>query len=77
MIMVFSKDSCPFCEKAKNLLRENGVKFEVIDVTNDEKYLSDMRNTGGTVPRIWDDNVFVGGYSELEDYLLDQGLVNI
>lgn len=74
-IVVFAEQDCPTCEGAKNLLKECGLDFEEIDITGDSTYLAHMRASGSTVPRIWDYNTFIGGYTELCDYLLKRELV--
>lgn len=75
MITMFSKQGCTFCEKAKILLQECGLKFEEVDVTEDVNYCAHLRSSGATVPRIWNHNTFIGGYTELCDYLLERDLV--
>lgn len=77
VMVVFSKQDCTFCERAKALLQDSGISYDEVDVTNDEDYLSKMRSAGETVPRIWHGSVFVGGYSELCDYILDKELVDL
>lgn len=31
-VMVFSKDYCPFCTKAKSLLDSKGIEYEVVEL---------------------------------------------
>ena len=53
-ITVYSMDGCPWCDKAKDFLKEKKVEFEVIDVGQDEKALQEMmKKTGQSgVPQI-------------------------
>ena len=70
-IIIYTKDSCPYCVKAKNLLRRKSVKFHEIKIT-DEKIKEEMiAKSGGrmTVPQIFINNFHVGGCDDL--YSLD------
>ena len=78
MYTVYSKPDCPWCVKAKSLFAEMGVEYREIEVG--KEVTSDMyrRMVPGwtTVPGIWHDNTFIGGYTELlaffgEKYLID------
>ncbi|KAJ3205075.1 hypothetical protein HDU83_007547 [Entophlyctis luteolus] len=69
-IMVFSKSYCPFCDKAKALLRRYGVRFEYyeLDLRDDgadiQAYLA--QKTGQrTVPNIFINGTQVGGCDDL------------
>jgi glutaredoxin 3 len=70
-IIIYTKDSCPYCVKAKNLLQRKSVKFHEIKIT-DEKIKEEMiAKSGGrmTVPQIFINNFHVGGCDDL--YSLD------
>ena len=66
-IVIYTTDYCPFCTRAKVLLRSKNVPFEEIDVAFDEnlreevKRLSDRR----TVPQIFIDGKSIGGFDDL------------
>ena len=34
-VEVYSTDNCPWCERAKSLLRARGLDFEEIDISSD------------------------------------------
>ena len=76
-IEVFSRDNCPFCDRAKSLLNSKGVDFDVIDITNDEIMAIKMmqRSEQRTVPQIFIDNQSIGGYDALAR-LNAQGTLN-
>lgn len=65
---IYSKPSCPFCVKAKNLLQTQGIPFKEIivgaDVTKEEvsEYVGREITT---VPQILIDGEYVGGYTDL------------
>ena len=67
-IVVYSKDYCPYCKRAKALLAQKGVTFKNIDVAIDPKQLGIMiKRSGGrrTVPQIFIGNLHIGGADDL------------
>ena len=66
-IDVYTKDYCPFCTRAKDLLRAKGLTFEEIDITHDAALQSDVQQRSGqrTVPQIFIDGLAVGGFDDL------------
>ena len=70
MITVYSKNNCPFCQQAKNLLTRKGVQFEEIniDVDADAKRFI-MAEGHRTVPQIYSDGQVLveGGFQGLKD----------
>ena len=46
-IIVYSTDSCPFCHMAKDFLKEKGVKFEDINVNEDQEKAKEMVEKSG------------------------------
>ncbi len=67
-IVVYSKDYCPYCVKAKELLKSKGVSFEeiAVDVKLEEMDIM-IEKSGGqrTVPQIFIDDFHVGGCDDL------------
>jgi len=67
-IELYTTKSCPFCVRAKTLLKNKGAAFEEIDVTDDSEEREKMvERSGGrrTVPEIFIDGKLIGGYDEL------------
>ena len=66
-IRIYSTLICPYCFRAKALLRERKVDFEAIDVTGDAAMRAWLvRETGRrTVPQIFIDDEPIGGFHEL------------
>jgi len=66
-VTVYSKDYCPYCKRAKALLRTKGVSFTDIEVADDPKLFEEMvqRSGGRTVPQIFIDGAPIGGASDL------------
>ena len=72
-VIMYTTQVCPYCVRAKALLRSKGVDFEEIDVGRDPRLREEaMRLSGGrrTVPQIFIDGQSIGGYDEL--YELEQ-----
>ncbi|MBO6827877.1 MAG: glutaredoxin 3 [Sneathiella sp.] len=58
-VEIYTSMMCPFCSRAKSLLKKKGVHFKEIDVTTDLRGREEMRKRAGgahTVPQI-----FIGG----------------
>jgi glutaredoxin 3 len=71
-IEIYTSLLCPYCVRAKRLLRGKGVSFEEFDVTMKPKARAAMRERAGgahTVPQIFIDGQHIGGCDEL--YALD------
>ena len=67
-IIVYTKDYCPYCVKAKQLLQRKGVAFTEVDITHDEARLQEMlarANGRKTVPQIFIGDTLVGGADDL------------
>jgi glutaredoxin 3 len=68
-IEIYTKSYCPFCQRAKELLRIKGVRFIEHDVTSNPLWEREMRERSGrtTVPEIFVDDVLLGGCDDLFD----------
>jgi glutaredoxin len=64
VITIYSAEWCGYCTKAKEYLSAQNREFNVIDVEVVEE-LSDEFNMAGTLPQIFVDGKFIGGYTEL------------
>ena len=65
---MYSSSWCPFCYRAKRLLKSKGVAFTEINVDGQPVLRSEMMGRSGgryTVPQIFIDNTHVGGSDEL------------
>jgi glutaredoxin 3 len=68
-VEVYTTSFCPFCTRAKALLKSKGVSFVEIDVTEDAQLRQKMVELSGgrrTVPEIFINDKIVGGYDELK-----------
>ena len=62
-VKVYSTPVCPYCEMAKDFLKENNIKFEEVDVSKNQEAAVEMVEKSGqmSVPVIIiDDEVIVG-----------------
>ncbi len=66
-VIVYTTEYCPYCVRAKNLLRHKGVAFEEIDVSDDDALREQVVTESGrrTVPQIFIDGKPIGGFDEL------------
>ncbi len=67
-IEVYSTNYCPYCVRAKDLLKRKGAEFTEIDVTNDDDgRIALVERAGGrrTVPQIFIDDAHIGGFDDL------------
>jgi glutaredoxin 3 len=67
-IEVYTTRYCPYCTRAKALLRSKGLEFHEIDVTdNSELRMRMVELSGGrrTVPEIFINGEIIGGCDEL------------
>lgn len=68
MITVYSKNNCPYCVQAKNLLKMKGVAFEEINIESTPSAREFIVAEGHrTVPQIYQDGKLLveGGYTGL------------
>lgn len=68
-VVIYTTNYCPFCTRAKALLRSKDIDFEEIDVTHDERLQEEVRRLSGrrTVPQIFIDGKSVGGYDDIKE----------
>ena len=67
-IVIYSKSYCPYCVKAKQLLKNKNIDFTEIDITDNPTLIEELllKSFGRkTVPQIFIDDFHVGGYDDL------------
>lgn len=67
-ITVYSTNICPYCMRAKSLLKEKGYAYEEINVGEDAALREAMVVKAGgrrTVPQIFIGETHVGGFDDL------------
>jgi glutaredoxin 3 len=72
-VKIYTTPICPYCVRAKSLLKKKGAEFDEIDVFMDGDARSEMEAKSGgryTVPQIFVGDTHVGGCDDL--YALEQ-----
>ena len=80
MITIYGKPNCTFCDQAKTLSTTRAMEYNYIELDVGQPRLPDVEYisrddfmmlfpNAQTVPQILVDNVHVGGFKELQQYL--------
>lgn len=78
-IEVYGYDQCPFCLRAKQLLQEKGWNYIYYNIKTYPEYSDElqqrlkrfgMNGTRVTVPQVFIDDDLIGGYTDLNSYIL-------
>jgi thioredoxin reductase (NADPH) len=66
-ILMYTKNVCPYCDRAKELLRAKGQTWDEINIEQVAGARDEMieRSRRQTVPQIWIGDVHVGGFDDL------------
>lgn len=68
-IVVYGADYCPFCQNAKSLLEKHGKQFTWIDTETEagakQREEVAAKNNWKTIPMIFVDDKFIGGYNDM------------
>ena len=78
-ILVYTKDNCGYCVKAKNLLKSLSLNYTEKRLENfltTEALIEDIGKNVRSMPQIKIDGELIGGYNQLVEYLHDKGLVD-
>ena len=78
-IIIYSKNNCPFCNKAKHLVKTLGYEYtekKMEEFSSPQAMLEDIGKPVRTMPQIKIDDKLVGGYNQLVEYFADMGKVN-
>ena len=70
-VVIWSRDLCAYCVKAKNLLTMKGIEYEERNISAGRwtrEQLLQACPAARTVPQIVIDDVLIGGYDQLEEY---------
>lgn len=66
-VLIYSQDTCPYCVRAKSLLKDKGIAYQEINIQREAGRREEMikRTQRRTVPQIFINNAAIGGYDEL------------
>ena len=70
-IIIYTKDNCPFCDMAKNLMNNKNLQYKEVNVSNDQVKIDEMiKKAAGrrSVPQIFIDGDLIGGFDDLSEY---------
>jgi glutaredoxin 3 len=67
-VLIYSKEGCSYCAMAKSLLDQKNIKYEIIELGNNQDLFTKLVNQTGqkTVPYVFIDDKFIGGYQDLK-----------
>ncbi len=71
-VEIYTWRTCPFCIRAKSLLKKKGVNFTEYSIDGDEaarEKMAQRANGRRSLPQIFINNVYVGGCDDI--YALD------
>ncbi|WP_265107968.1 glutaredoxin 3 [Halosolutus halophilus] len=66
-VEIYTKDDCPYCDKAKSLFDSKGIEYEEYNVTGDDERFEEMveRADGRkTAPEVFIDDELIGGWDD-------------
>ncbi len=69
-ITIYTTATCPYCRRAKELLRQKNLEFVEIPVDHDppaRMKMMERANGGMTVPQIFFDDMHIGGCDDLHE----------
>jgi glutaredoxin len=72
--VIWSKRSCTFCEQAKSLLKSKGIAYEERKIGDGwtKEELLEAVPTAQTVPQIFLEEEYIGGFQQLQLKLMDK-----
>ncbi len=67
-VLMIKKNPCPYCDRAKTLLDNKGIAYDILDLTDNMDELQVWKEKTGwkTVPMIFINDALVGGYTDLK-----------
>ncbi len=67
-VEIYTINDCIFCQLAKELLKKKNIKYNEIIITSDNNILDKLKDKTKhkTLPQIFINNKFIGGYMELK-----------
>ncbi|MXV60616.1 FAD-dependent oxidoreductase [Natronorubrum sp. JWXQ-INN-674] len=66
-VEIYTKEDCPYCEKAKDLFDAKGIEYETYNVTGDDELFEEMverANGRKTAPEVFIDDELIGGWDD-------------
>ena len=72
-IVIYTQDLCEFCDSAKKEFEKRGWDYTVYNVKegDNKKSLLELLPNVKTVPQIWINDEYIGGYNDLMSWIED------
>ena len=71
-VLIYTKDNCIWCDRAKILLDSKKISYNEIDLSDDGERLKFYEKIGDnvkTVPQVFIDDIRIGGFQDLKVFL--------
>ena len=70
-ITIYTIDNCGYCEAAKALAKRHNLNVHEVNITKDNEARHELlkRTNHRTMPQIFIEDKFIGGYTELKAHL--------
>lgn len=71
-VLIYTKDNCIWCDRAKILLDSKKISYNEIDLSDDSERLKFYEKIGDnvkTVPQVFIDDKRIGGFQDLRVFL--------
>jgi len=78
-VILYSKDNCGYCVKAKSLLNNLGLTYiekKLENFLTTEALFEDIGKNVKSMPQIKINGELIGGYNQLIEYLTDKKMVD-
>lgn len=69
-VTIYGRSGCAYCVKAKNYCKVNGIKYCYLPYNDETKEVlqKELETLPRTLPIVFVNDTFIGGYNELEQY---------
>lgn len=66
-VQIFTKSTCPYCNRVKEFFNSKKIPFEEVDLSNNSDELAALKRKTGllTVPQVFIDNELIGGCDDI------------
>jgi glutaredoxin 3 len=77
--IIWSKYDCAYCDQAKALMNQMQIAFEERKIGDGytKEELLEAVPTARSVPQIFVDDAYIGGFIELKKFLQEKGIENV
>lgn len=72
MYTVYTQKLCNYCTMAKELIKENYQEYDEVRIDIDQEAKEFVKSFATTVPQIFYEKKYIGGYEELVKHFTDK-----